>query len=67
VAALKLTNTTSVNTVDAGGQLRYTTVVDNSTKSTARNVRACEALPATGIIHGRVGESDGCWFGSGRG
>ena len=46
VATLKPTDTASVHTVDAGGQLRYTVVVDNPTASTVRNVRACEALSA---------------------
>ncbi len=46
VATLAPTDTASVHTVDAGGQLRYSIVVDNPTASTVRNVRACEALPA---------------------
>ena len=46
VTAVKLTETASVHTVDAGGQLHYTIVVDNPTASTVRKVRACDALPA---------------------
>lgn len=46
IAALKPTDTASLRTVDAGGQLHYTIVIDNPTASTVRNVRACEGLPA---------------------
>ena len=46
LAALKVTKTASVHTVDAGGQLRYTIVVDNPTAATVRGVRVCDALPA---------------------
>jgi uncharacterized repeat protein (TIGR01451 family) len=46
LAALKVTKTASVRTVDAGGQLRYTIMVDNPTSATVRGVRVCDALPA---------------------
>ena len=46
LAALKVTKTASVRTVDAGGQLRYTIVVNNMTMATVRGVRICDALPA---------------------
>jgi uncharacterized repeat protein (TIGR01451 family) len=46
LADLNITKTASVHTVDAGGTLRYTIVVDNPTASPISNVKACDALPA---------------------
>ena len=46
LAALKLSETASVHTVDAGGQVHYTIVVDNPATSDVHNARVCDALPA---------------------
>jgi uncharacterized repeat protein (TIGR01451 family) len=66
LAALQLTKTASVRTVDAGGRLHYTMLVRNPTPGTVRDVRVCDALPAgLGLVSASVRthmrEGSLCW------